>query len=183
MATLSMSAAAAIGAPCNRRSGRAASCAPRSITSRWRREHRPGMSRGQPQGPGQRPPGAPPRPARRQARRCAATNGSATELRTATRVARPVPQPVFRPGGGHKLAAGRALSRPRSAERSEGSLDRRSPPHCYTFIPPGRAGVSCFVGAPWGADGAQAPRAARASRPRLEREHGDGAGWAGQTAS
>jgi len=72
MATLSMSAAAAIGAPCNRRSGRAASCAPRSITSRWRREHRPGMSRGQPQGPGQRPPGAPPRPARRQARRCAA---------------------------------------------------------------------------------------------------------------
>jgi len=83
MATLSMSAAAAIGAPCNRRSGRAASCAPRSITSRWRREHSPGMSRGQPQGPGQRPPGAPPRPARRQARRCAATNGSATDARPA----------------------------------------------------------------------------------------------------
>jgi len=44
-------------------------------------------------------------------RRIAATNGSATELRIATRVARPLPQPVFRPGGGHKPAAGRALSR------------------------------------------------------------------------
>ena len=48
MATLSMSAAAAaIGAPCNRRSGLAAAGASRSITSRWRREHRPGRSRRQ----------------------------------------------------------------------------------------------------------------------------------------
>ena len=38
------------------------------------------------------------------------------------------PSPLFRPGGGHQPAARRALSRPRSAERSEGSLDRRSPP-------------------------------------------------------
>lgn len=47
MATLSMSATAAIGAPCNRRSGLAASCTPRSITSRWRHEPRPGRSRRQ----------------------------------------------------------------------------------------------------------------------------------------
>jgi len=50
-------------------------------------------------------------------------------------------------------AARWALSRPRSAERSAGSLDRRSPPGRYTLVPPGRAGVCCLLGAPWGADG------------------------------
>ena len=38
-------------------------------------------------------------------------------------------------------AVRRALSRPRSAERSEGGLDRRSPRGRYTFTPPGRAGL------------------------------------------
>ena len=46
----------------------------------------------------------PPAAARGRERR-AATSGSATGA------ASPQPQPIFRPGGGHKPAAGRALSR------------------------------------------------------------------------
>jgi hypothetical protein len=109
MATLRMGGAvAAIGAPCNGRSGLAASGSPRSITSRWRPEHRPGMSRRQ----------------RRRARRRGQASGrcrGATAARPAAaprptgappmRPACSLPQPIFRLGGGHKLAAGRALSR------------------------------------------------------------------------
>ena len=75
------------------------------------------------------------------------------------------PRPFFRPGGGYPAAAGRALSRPRSAERSEGSLDRTSPPGRYTLSQPGRAGVPCRLGAPWGADGSAGP-ARSARKPR-----------------
>jgi hypothetical protein len=53
-----------------------------------------------------------------------------------------------------------------SAERSEGSLDSRSPPHRYTLIPPGRAGVFLAAWAPLGADGS-AGAARRLHQTRL----------------
>ena len=62
----------------------------------------------------------------------------------------PCPSPLCRPGGGHHASGGAGVSRPRSAERSEGSLDRRSPPSRYTLISPGRAGVFSLLGAPGG---------------------------------
>jgi hypothetical protein len=34
------------------------------------------------------------------------------------------------------------------------ALTAWSPPRCYTVIPPGRAGVCCLLGAPWGRTGA-----------------------------
>jgi hypothetical protein len=73
-------------------------------------------------------------------------------------------------------AARWALSRPRSAERSEGSLDRRSPPGRYTLVPPGRAGVCCLLGAPWGADGS-------AGTARSERKPRGVCGWSARTVT
>ncbi|SRR6266851_5607691 len=64
----------------------------------------------------------------------------------ATVLTSPPPQPVSRPGDEDRPAARWALSRPQSAERSEGSLDRRSPASRYTLAPPGRAGVFPVVG-------------------------------------
>jgi hypothetical protein len=100
---------------------------------------------------------------------CAATTGSATDAASQ-------PPPLKPPSG--RLEGGvRALGAPPVGL----GLDRRSPPRRYTFIPPGRAGVFCRLGAPWGAAGALAPPAAHGSRAGFaaEGEDGDGAGWAG----
>ncbi len=78
-------------------------------------------------------------------------------------------------GAGAVKAGARALCAPPVGL----GLDRRSPPSRYTFIPPGRAGVCAARAPPGGRTGALAPPAASGSRPRLEREDGDGAGWAG----
>jgi hypothetical protein len=66
----------------------------------------------------------------------------------------PGPARFFGQAAATNPAAGRALSRPRSAERSAGSLDRRSPPSRYTLSLPGRAGLlSLPPGRPWGQTG------------------------------
>lgn len=66
-----------------------------------------------------------------------------------------------------------------SAERSEGSLDSRSPPCRYTLMPPGRAGVLALREPPGGRTGRRRRAQPSGSRPRLEREPGDSAGVGG----
>ena len=73
-------------------------------------------------------------------------------------------------------AAWRALSRPRSAERSEGSLDRRSPPRRYNFVPPGWAGLSLPPGRPLGGSGG-------AGTVRSERKPRGVCGWSPSTGT
>ena len=200
MPTLSMSAAASIGAPCTGASLHAGGVSTGRVC--------PGDSAA-----GARPAdaaAAPPPPAHRQARRCAATSGSTTELRTATSVARPLPQPVFRPGGGHKSAAGRALSRlarvgfarhPEGLALTEGarpaarlSLRLAGLGFPASWAPPGgqrerwrrpqrteaarglrlKARTATARGGRGAGSGARAPRAASGRRRRsLQREHSD----------
>jgi len=122
--------------------------------------------------------------------RIAATTGSAT-------AARPLPGAAPRPPGAPRRCAqrpawpglcpspfsgrrqpqsqrlgGRCQGRA-SAERSEGSLDRKSPPSRYTLVPPGRAGIFSLLGAPGGGRERWRPPQHSASRPRLKREEGD----------
>jgi hypothetical protein len=168
MATLSMSAAAAIGAPCNRRSGRAASCAPQSTTSRWRRKPRPGRSRrqrrrGQASGrcrgatAARPPPGTAPRPA------------GAPPMRPASQPGFALPPPAHFPARRRPLRSGaagavKAGARGVCAPPAGRGLDRRSPPSRYTLSPPGRAGVSCRRGAPGSRRGTGTARSERKPR-------------------
>jgi len=81
----------------------------------------------------------------------------------------------------NKRRGGRCQGRG-SAERSEGSLDSRSPPSRYTLLPPGRAGL--IFGSPLGGGREGRHRAQPGgSRPRLEREHGDSARAGGGTTT
>jgi hypothetical protein len=64
-----------------------------------------------------------------------------------------------------------------SAESARGALTEGA--SRGATLPVGSGGWLWLLGAPWGAVGALAPPAASASLPRLEREDGDGAGWAG----
>jgi hypothetical protein len=86
--------------------------------------------------------------------------------RSATGARRPLAQPAF----SGQAASARQQPRRRcpgrdSAERSEGSLDRRSPPRRYTFIPPGRTGVC----AAWAPPGGQRERRRRAQHTEAAR--------------
>jgi hypothetical protein len=85
------------------------------------------------------------------------------------------PSPFSGQAAALRPAAGRALSRPRSAERSEGSLDRRSPPGRYTLVPPGRAGVLA-PGRPLGGSG-------NAGTARSERKPRGVGGWSARTGT
>ena len=128
-------------------------------------------------------------------RRNTATNGSATGAARqqppfkppsgrleggVLAVVLPCPSPFFGQAAALTLAARRALSRPRSAERSEGSLDSRSPPSRYTLVPPGRAGVLA-PGRPLGGSGSAGP--ARSERkPSLAGARGRGRRTGGRGA-
>jgi hypothetical protein len=95
------------------------------------------------------------------------------------------PSPFLRPGGGHQASgwagAVKAGARALCAPPAGLGLDRRSPPSRYTFPPLGRAGVLA-PGRPLGGRRERWPRPQPAQAAwglRLEREDGDGAGWAG----
>ena len=94
----------------------------------------------------------------------------------------PAPQPFSGQAAATKPVQGGRCQGRESAERSEGSLDRRSPPGRYTLSRLAGLGFGSWA-PPGGQTGALAPPAASASRGglRLEREDGDGAGWAGGT--
>jgi len=109
---------------------------PRTNPSQGRAHALPTASRSLPQ-----PAGASPRPA-------------GAPLRPAL----PPAQPVFPARRWRETSGGAGAVKEKQGVSF--FLDRRSPPGRYTFIPPGRAGVFCCLGAPGGRTGVPAPRAA-----------------------